>query len=198
MKNSILFIAFSILIMACGGEKKQRGRIDYDLIKEKAGITGELSKEFDKITADFGKQMSELHDKNKANNVQTTDEERAAITQSQDEKIKKILSAEQYAIYDEEIKIERSGREKHNISLIREALEMDSTQTAGYDQAQAVFYKTLRDNHDSYHGKPEVYQQFYTELDESRKAALKALLSEEQFNKYLQLADQYNLGKKKK
>jgi hypothetical protein len=195
MKKFILIIAVALFITSCGEEKKGgRGRINYDLIKEKAGITGATAQEFDKITADFGEQMRELNEKNKANNVKMTDEERAAFFAQQDEKIKGILTAEQYATYEAEIKIERKGREQHNIALIKEELALDSAQAEMYDKAQAVFYKAMRDNHDYYHGKPDVRQQFYNELDVSRKAVLKEQLTEEKYNKYLELAAKYKLG----
>jgi hypothetical protein len=195
MKKFILVIAVATLFASCAEEKKGgRGRINYDLIKEKAGITAATAQEFDKITADFGEQMRTLNEKNKANNVKMTDEERAAFFAQQDAKIKGILTAEQYAIYDAEIKIERKGREQHNLGLIKEELALDSATAEMFDKTQAVFYKAMRDNHDYYHGKPDVRQQFYNELDVSRKAALKENLTEEQYNKYLQLAAQYKLG----
>ncbi len=199
MKKMILILAVAVFMASCGEEKKGgRGRINYDMIKEKAGITGSVAEEFDKITADFGQQMRDLNEKNKANNIKTSDEEKAKFSAAQDEKVKGILTAEQYAIYEAEIKIERAGREQHNIGLIKEELALDSAQAVGYDQAHAVFYKTMRDNHDSYHGKPDVYQQFYQELDVSRKAALKQVLGDDKFNQYVQLADKYELGKRRK
>lgn len=195
MKKFILIIAVALFITSCGEEKKGgRGRINYDLIKEKAGITGATAQDFDKITADFGEQMRELNEKNKANNVKMTDEERAAFFAQQDEKIKGILTAEQFVTYETEIKIERKGREQHNIALIKEELALDSAQAEIYDKTQAVFYKAMRDNHDYYHGKPDVRQQFYNELDVSRKAVLKEQLTEEKYNKYLELAAKYKLG----
>lgn len=197
MKKFILIIAVALFITSCGEEKKGgRGRINYDMIKEKAGITGATAEAFDKVTADFGKQMRELSEQHKANNTKMSEEERAQFFAQQDEKIKGILTPEQYAIYETEIKIERKGREQHNIALIKEELALDSVQAEMYDKTQAVFYKTLRDNHDSYHGKPDVYKQFYQELDGSRRAALKEFLTQEQYKKYEELAAQYKLGER--
>lgn len=196
MKKLLLFILTLGVLISCSEEKKQRrGRIDYNLIKEKAGISGSTAESFDKITDEYMAKSKELFEANKKNNKETTKEEREAIAKAQDEKIQTILSAEQYAIYEAEIKIERMGREKYNINLIKEELALDSAQTLAYEQTNAAFYKTLRDNHDSYHGKPDVYRQFYDELDLSRKEALKSVLTEDQYQKYLTLREKYEIGK---
>jgi|GEM_PF-1723714 len=194
-KILIMLLVAGTFLVSCKEEKRQRGRINYTQIKEKAGISGATAEQFDKITEEYGQKSRELFENNKKNNKETTQEEREQLAQEQDEQIKTILSEEQYVIYAEEIKIERTGREKYNMGLIRDALALDSTQGIAFDQANAAFYKTLRDNHDSYHGKPDVYKQFYAELDESRKTAFKSILSEDQYQKYLTLAEQYQLGK---
>jgi hypothetical protein len=105
------------------------------------------------------------------------------------------LNDEQYLIYEREIKIEREGREQHNMKLISEALALDSAQRIKFTLANEAFYTTLIDNHDNYHGKPDVYLEYYKELDVSRKAAFKKLMTEDQYSNYLKLADQYNIGK---
>jgi hypothetical protein len=196
MKKTLLVLIVAIATLySCTEEKKRRGRIDYPLIKEKVGITGALEEQFDKITDEYADKGRQLFEENKKNNKETTKEERELIAQEQDGKIKSILTDEQYAIYAEEVKIERTGREKYNIGLIKEGLALDSTQSVVYDQTNAAFYKTLRDNHDSYHGKPDVYKQFYAELDINRKEALKNILSESQFQQYLELVEKYQIGK---
>ncbi len=189
-----MVLALGILI-SCSEEKKQKGRINYTLIKEKAKITGTLEEQFDKITDQYASETKALYEKNKKDNKETSKEDREQLAQAQDAQIKTILSAEQYAIYAEEIKIERTGREKYNVNLIKEELDLDSTQALAYDQTNAAFYKTLRDNHDSYHGKPDVYKQFYEELDVSRKEALKNIFTEEQYQTYLTLREKYQIGK---
>ncbi len=195
MRKIVMIVLALGMLISCTEEKKRKGRINYDLIKEKANITGSVAEEFDKITDEYSGKMKELYEKNKENNKETSKEEREELSQAQDDKIKTVLSPEQYAIYAEEIKIERTGREKHNINVIKEELGLDSTQAVVYDQTNAAFYKTLRDNHDSYHGKPDVYKQFYEELDGSRKEALKKILTEEQYQKYLTLVEKYQIGK---
>ena len=76
----------------------------------------------------------------------------------QDAIIKKVLNEAQFIIYTNEIKIERDGREKYNMKIIRLELALDSIQSVQYDLANEAFYTLLIENHDNYHGKPDVYR----------------------------------------
>lgn len=90
---------------------------------------------------------------------------------------------------------ERKGREQHNMNLIKAELGLDSIQNAKFDLINEAFYTTLIDNHDNYHGKPKVYEQYYKEIDVNRKVAFKELMTDDQYNNYLELVKKYNFGK---
>lgn len=188
--SAVLILALALL-SACGGKKEER--FNYTMIKEKLDLTEEEISQFDEITDTYMQKAHENFEKNRG------DREAAmkglkAIFAEQDEKIKAILSEEQYAIYASEIKIEREGREKHNMKLIKQELALDSAQAVQFDLANEAFYTTLIDNHDNYHGKPEVYKKYYKELDVSRKDAFEKLMTEEQYNQYLRLSQKYKIG----
>lgn len=137
--------------------------------------------------------LASSHESNSANR-EAARKAVGAVFSEQDAEIRKILDEGQFEIYAAEIKIEREGREKHHMKLIKEALALDSAQRAGFELANEAFYTTLFDNHDNYHGKPDVYKQYYKELDVSRKEAFSRLMSEDQYQTYLKLADEYKIG----
>lgn len=193
MKKYTLFPLLVLLLFACGKEKS-KSRFNYTLIKEKINIQDDQVEQFDQITEEYAVLGYKTYNENKDDRTVLM-EKLKVLGNEQDAEIKKILTEKQYLIYKEEIEIERSGREKHNVKLIKAELNLDSTQALQYDQANAVFYKSLVDNHDNYHGKPDVYRQYYDELDKSRRAALQDVLTEEQFQEYLTLVEKYNVGK---
>lgn len=181
-----------MFLLACG--KKSGGPINFDMIKTQLNLDEEQSKKIDANTENFMISMKENYYQNSGNKEKLT-ATRIQLSDELDNKLKQILSKQQFEIYQTEIAIERKGREAHNMELIKQELNLDSTQRIEYDQANAIFKKTLIDNHDNYHGKPDVYQQYYHELDKSRVAVFKKIMTKEQYTKYLQLADKYNLGK---
>jgi hypothetical protein len=188
-----LFIIFGLgLLISCSEQKKER--FNYALIKSMMTITSEQTKKFDAITATHTKLGRETYEKFHENKEQLA-QELQKVGMQQDAEIKSILNEEQYLIYEREIKIEREGREKYNMKLISEALALDSGQHIKFDLTNEAFYTTLIDNHDNYHGKPDVYLEYYKELDSSRKAAFEKLMTAEQYSKYLKLAEQYGIGK---
>lgn len=189
----MLAIVALAILSSCSNEKR-RGRIDYTAIKEKAGISGTSAEEFDKITDEYSAKAKQLFEENKKNNKKTSKEDREQIAAEQDQKIKAILTAEQFTVYAEEVKIERMGRDTYNMALIKDSLKLDSAQAVAFEQTNAAFNKTMRDNHDSYHGKPDVYKQFYAELDVSRRSALEKILTESQYQTYLNLVEKYKIG----
>lgn len=190
LRNLILAFAITALV-SCA--KEGRGRFNYPMIKAKIQLSDEHTRLFDEITKEYTAKAKQAwidnDDKTVARSAQKV------IFAEQDAKIKEILNNDQYAIYFEEVNIERTGREKHNMKLIKSELQLDSLQTAKYDLANETFFTILSDNHDNYHGKPAVYEEYFKELDISRKQAFEKILTEEKYKKYLGLAEKYQLGK---
>lgn len=192
MKTKLLPIFGLFLLLSCNEQKKER--FNYTLIKSVMEITKEQTEKFDAVTATYTKLGKETYEKYHEDKERLA-QELKKVGMQQDAEIKSILNQEQYLIYEREIKIEREGREKHNMKLISEVLGLDSAQIIRFNLANEAFYTTLIDNHDNYHGKPDVCLEYYKELDLSRKAAFEKLMTPEQYSKYLKLADQYNIGK---
>lgn len=190
MKYSFLLLV--ILVFACSEAKRER--FNYTLIKSMLELTDDQTKKFDQVTGNYTQVGKDTYEKYHEDKEQLR-RELQKVGDSQDAEMRKILNDTQYAIYEREIKIERSGREQHNMKLIKESLSLDSMQRVKFDLANEAFYKTLIDNHDNYHGKPDVYRQYYKQLDVSRKEAFRGFMTDDQYNTYEQLADQHNIGK---
>lgn len=193
MKNRIIFsvLATLLVLVSCGEEKE---RFNYALIKSRLDLTEEQLSQFDNVTGTYGSKAREAYESNMTER-EAARKAVAVVFAEQDAEMKKVLTEPQYEIYAAEIKIEREGREKHNMKLIKEELALDSAQSVQFDMANEAFYTTLFDNHDNYHGKPDVYRQYYQELDKSRREAFSMLLSEGQYENYLRMAGEYEIGK---
>jgi hypothetical protein len=188
----ILPILIAFIVSSCNlGE--HRGPFNYTLIKSKLDLTEDQTEKFDNITSSYLKKLRAVFESSEGGREEKMKKAKV-ISGKQDAEIKSILDEAQYAIYEVEIKIEREGREKHNMTLIRDALQLDSTQTVTFDIANLAFYTTLRDNHDYYHGKPDVYKQYYKEIDLSRQKVFKELMDETKYAQYKQLEGKYKIG----
>ncbi|MDW7695730.1 hypothetical protein R9C00_24645 [Flammeovirgaceae bacterium SG7u.111] len=187
---TVLCLAF--LLSACGGSKRER--FNYTLIKSKLSLSEEQVGKFDEITSNYLKKAREAYESNSGNREEVK-KAVEAVFQEQDRLIGEVLNEDQFAIYTKEIKIEREGREKYNMTVIRDQLGLDSAQTVQYDLANEAFYTLLIENHDNYHGKPDVYLQYYAEIDVSRQEAFQKLMNKNQYGKYQELAEEYKIGK---
>lgn len=190
IKNGLVVLV-CVLLLACG---KKEERFNYTLIKSKLDLTEEQTAQFDEITAEHLKRAHDNFNENKGDREKAM-ENLQQIFAEQDQKIKALIGEQQYEVYIVEMKIEREGREKYNMKLIRQELALDSAQAQQFDIANEAFYTALINEHDNYHGKPDVYLQYYAELNTSREAAFKKIMTEEQFNSYTSLYQQYGIGK---
>jgi len=191
--RKILIIAILTIVVSCS-KKESKGRFNYPMIKSKIALTKEQTTKFDKITTEYTEKAKQAWlDAN--GNKEAALAAQKLVFAEQDAKIKAFISDKQYETYFTEVNIERGGRESYNMKLIKAELGLDSLQSVKYDAANETFFTVLRDNHDNYHGKLDVYMQYHKEIDVSRRAAFKKMMTEEQFNKYLKLIEEYKVGK---
>ena len=194
-KILIIAILTIVLTIVVGCSKKEsKGRFNYPMIKSKISLTKEQTTKFDEITTEYTEKAKQAWIDANGNKEAALAVQKLVFAE-QDAKIKAFLEDKQYATYFTEVNIERGGREKYNMSLIKKELDLDSLQSVKYDAANETFFTILRDNHDNYHGKLDVYMQYHKEIDVSRRAAFKAMMTEEQFNTYLKLIEEYKVGK---
>ncbi|WP_289044467.1 hypothetical protein [uncultured Olleya sp.] len=191
--SKIVIIAILTIVVSCNKEES-KGRFNYPMIKSKIALTKEQTTKFDKITTKYTEKAKQAWIDANGNKEAALAAQKIVFAE-QDAKIKAFLEDKQYEIYFTEVNIERGGREKYNMSLIKKELDLDSLQSVKYDAANETFFTVLRDNHDNYHGKLDVYMQYHKEIDVSRRAAFEKMMTEEQFNKYLKLIEEYKVGK---
>lgn len=191
---SAVLLSTMILLAACHSQPKGE-RFNYTLIKSKLTLTEEQTSKFDDITANYLKKARETFEHGEGKSKEVIRKTVKDIFVEQDSLIKVLIGDDQYTIYAAEIKIEREGREKYNMTLIRDELALDSAQMTQYNIANEAFYTLLINNHDNYHGKPDVYKQYYAEIDVSRQKALKKLMTTDQYDTYLGLFEKYKIGK---
>ncbi|RJE75306.1 MULTISPECIES: hypothetical protein [Reichenbachiella] len=189
---SVFVLALVLSLLASCGHQEER--FNYTLVKSKLSLTEEQTRQFDLIKDEYSTKARAAYEASKPDR-QKVKEAVGEVFAQQDAAMQDILSPEQFDIYVAEMKIERDGREKHNMQLIKSELALDSAQSVQYDLANEAFYKTLIDNHDNYHGKPDVYLQYYQELDLSRRQAFEGFMSPAQYTQYVELATEYNIGK---
>jgi len=191
--SKIVIIAILTIVVSCNKEES-KGRFNYPMIKSKIALTKEQTTKFDKITTKYTEKAKQAWIDANGNKEAALAAQKIVFAE-QDAKIKAFLEDKQYETYFTEVNIERGGREKYNMSLIKKELDLDSLQSVKYDAANETFFTVLRDNHDNYHGKLDVYMQYHKEIDVSRRAAFEKMMTEEQFNKYLKLIEEYKVGK---
>ena len=191
--SKILIIAILTIVVGCS-EKESKGRFNFPMIKSKIALTKEQTTKFDKIATAYTAQAKQAWIDAKGDRDAALAAQKIIFAE-QDAKIKEILDEKQYVTYFKEVNIERSGREKHNMALIKNELDLDSLQSVKYDLVNETFFTVLRENHDNYHGKLDVYVQYHKEIDVSRRVAFKKMMTEEQFDTYLKLIDKYKVGK---
>ncbi|SEC24140.1 hypothetical protein SAMN04489761_2463 [Tenacibaculum sp. MAR_2009_124] len=192
LKKLTYLLAISLLILSCSS-KKHEGPFNYNLIKNKLNLTLSEIEEFDKIIGEYnGKLVANFQTSGRSKSEKMKNAKE--ISSIQDSLIKLLLSKEKYSIYKTEIDIERKGRDQHNMNLIKAQLSLDSLQTKKFEAANKAFYTTLIGNHDYYHGKPDVYLQYYKEIDANRQNLFEKMLTKEQLNTYNKLKSEYKIG----
>ncbi|MCB9426381.1 MAG: hypothetical protein H6584_05060 [Flavobacteriales bacterium] len=191
MYKRILLAILGLLIISCSQSKKG-GPFNYELVKSKLDLDQNQTELFDKIEEEHTTKIKTVFE-GEGTKIEKLKKAKA-ISAEQDQAIKNILSDTQFKIYEKEIAIEREGREKHNMQLILNQLQLDSLQTVQYNMANKAFYTTLVDNHDYYHGKPDVYRQYYREIDLNRQKVFKRIMTQDQYETYKSLEKEYKIG----
>lgn len=186
------FVLMTLLLVSCGKEKS-RGPFNYELVKSQLDLNGNQQEKFDAIEEEHTSRIKEIFSQDEGNKEEKLVLAKKVSTE-QDQAMKSILTNEQFQIYVREIGIEREGREKHNMKLILSELQLDSVQKVQYNTANTAFYTTLVNNHDYYHGKPDVYLQYYKEIDVSRQRVFESIMTDNQYQLYQKLEKQYKIG----
>lgn len=192
IKNNIFVVLAVITIISCSDNKKRRG-IDYNKIKPELALTAEQEKQFDEIIVKYQKiaeeERTSMKESTKPNRIEMFKKmEERSIKQT--EEMASFLNEEQLTKYKEFVKKNGRKRPRYNdeiITKIKTEANLDEEQSKILEAANNAFEKAYHDAHDIYHGNSDLAKEYWNKFDEERKNALKSVLSEEQYNKFLEI-----------
>lgn len=201
-KLFITLIATSLLLTSCGDEKEKRRGIDYNKLKAELALNEEQTAKFDEVTAKYQKIAEEGRAATKAEGAKFDRveafkkmEER---NKEQAEEMAAFLSAEQMAKYTEFMDKNSRKRPRYNdetLAKIKTELALTDDQAKILEAANNAFEKSYHDAHDIYHGNSELALEYWVKFDNERKNAVKSVLSEEQYTKFLELVKPFDKTK---
>lgn len=197
MKSFAIILTFLAVLMASCSQKpaenKRRG-IDYSQIKPELMLTAEQEQQFDAVVDKYTK----IRDASRPAAGEGVKIDRTAmfeknesITKSQTEEMAAFLTPEQLAVYIDFLKKNSRKRPGHSSDLmaqLKSELALDESQATMLEAINKAFEKSYYDAHDIYHGNAELAREYWFKFDAERKAAVKSVLSEEQYNAYLELS----------
>lgn len=194
IRNTIaLVLIVSLFAVSCKKEGKRRG-VDYTEIKTELALSEEQDKQFDEVIEKYKKVAEENRaaataDGAKPDRVQMFKmmEER---TNQQNAEMSKILDETQFQKYKAFVEKNTRKRPRYSDELLTEIkteLNLDEQQANMLEAANNAFEKSFQDAHDFYHGNGEAAKEYWEKYDKERKNAMKQVLSEEQYAKFLEL-----------
>ncbi len=198
IRNTVaLVLMISLFAVSCKKEGKRRG-VDYNEIKTELALTEEQEKQFDEVVEKYRKAAEESRasataDGAKPDRVQMFKmmEER---TNQQNAEMKKVLDETQYQKYKEFVDKNTRKRPRYNDELLAEIkteLSLNEQQANMLEAANNAFEKSYQDAHDFYHGNGEAAKEYWEKYDAERKNAMKQVLSEEQYGRFLELVQNH-------
>ncbi len=189
MKLKSLFIAFaaSAVIIACKGENTKRGA-DYEKFKTEMNFTGEKATNFVAITQKYDAERKAVRESMGEHpdrvTLFTKFEE---IQKKQDAEVQQVLTADEFAKYNEFVAKNTRKRSRYNDELlakIQTEAGLDENQMQVVNAANNAFEKAFSDAHDVYHGNTELAREYWGKFDAQRKAAIQKALTPEQYVKF--------------
>ena len=190
--KSIIVLLF-LLTLSCGMETKMG--IDFDEIKSEMSLTEDQETEFDiivdKYTVLRGEVFAAARKSENVDRVALMGKMRKII-EDQNNEVKNILKPEQFDTYITFVKkfsnrFNPPGYSKDLIQKINSELSLNDGQSTKLVAINKAFEKAYIDAHDYYHGNNEAAKEYWNKYNDERKKAVKALISEEQYAKYLEL-----------
>lgn len=169
--------------------------IDFDEIKSEMSLTEDQETEFDiivdKYTVLRGEVFAAARKSENVDRVALMGKMRKII-EDQNNEVKNILKPEQFDTYITFVKkfsnrFNPPGYSKDLIQKINSELSLNDGQSTKLVAINKAFEKAYIDAHDYYHGNNEAAKEYWNKYNDERKKAVKALISEEQYAKYLEL-----------
>lgn len=192
--KKLLILSLSILfLMSCGNE--QRGGFNFDELKPKLNLSTEKEKSFDAILEKYKTKREETFSAMKEGGKM----DRTAMMQAmgnmikdQNKELKALLNEDQFKAYQNYMapmmnRFTPPGYSKGIVNKITTELALDDSQTKILSAVNKAFEKSYIDAHDYYHGNNKAAKEYWNKYDEERKKAIKSILNDEQYKKYLNI-----------
>jgi hypothetical protein len=199
MKLFVLsFVVMAVLMFSCSQkptENRRRG-IDYEQLKQELNLSVEQGAKYDAVIEKFNqvREASRAANTGEGGKMDRSAmfEKMEAITNSQTAEMAQFLSAEQLNAYKQFIQKNsrrRPGYSSELVAQLKTELSLDDNQSNMLDAVNRAFEKSYHDAHDIYHGNAELAREYWNKFDAERKAALKAVFSDEQYALYLKIIE---------
>lgn len=192
MNKLIGFIIAVFVLVSCGTDKPKVGP-DYGLVKPELKLSKQQEKQFDQITLKYSKLRHEAFTNARAGGKMNREAMMADMKRlfgAQAKELKPVLSEEQFELYAHWLEEQLPGRvgwSPELISQIKDSLSLDEQKALMIDAVNEAFIEAYIGTHDNYHGDNEAAKAYWIEFNENRNLALKEVLTEEEFTKFLEI-----------
>lgn len=190
MKTLKVLVSLSILlvIFSCSEQGGKRKMTDYSLVKKDLNLQGETATKYDAITAKYDQERKAFRETlgEKPDRV-VLFSKLEEIQKKQDQEVSTLLDEEQMKVYQNFVEKNTRKRPRYNEELltrIQTEAGLDQEQMQVVNAANNAFEKAYHEAHDVYHGNNELATEYWNKFDAQRKAAIKKVLSVEQYNAF--------------
>lgn len=198
MKNIIFLFLALVVTVSCKNDHHGKQKIDFGALVPEMNLSPEKEKQYKDIVSKFAKQRDQIMAtaKDDKSDRTVTMNKLQNLLKNQTKEVSAILDANQMKIYNgliEKIKkMQNPGYSKEVITKIVADLELNEEQTKMLKAANKAFAKSYLDAHDYYHGNNEAAKEYWNKFDNERKNAMKSVLTNEQYQKFLQIIKDFS------
>ncbi|MFV0530059.1 MAG: hypothetical protein ACK5MD_01295 [Flavobacteriales bacterium] len=202
--KKIFLVLLSISLIAISCDNKKRRGINYDELKKELTLSEEQATKFDEVVTKYKKIAEESRAASKAEGAKLDRVEAFKKMEErnhqQSEEMAAFLDEAQMKKYTAFIEKNARKRPRYDDKLltqIKTDLNLNDDQSKVLEAANNAFEKSFHDAHDIYHGNSELAKEYWIKFDNERKNAVKSVLSEEQYNQFLEIIEPHDRYKDK-
>ncbi|WP_026999386.1 hypothetical protein [Eisenibacter elegans] len=175
-------------------DNNRRRGIDYTALKAELALNPEQEKQFEEVVEKYKKIAEESRAAATSGGAKF---DRVEAFKQMEERSKK--QAADMAVFLNDTQLEKYNafmakntrkRPRYNdelLSKIKTELALDEKQAAMLEAVNNAFERSYHEAHDIYHGNSELAKEYWLKYDDERKGAMKKVLSEAQYAKFLEL-----------
>ncbi|NOU60710.1 hypothetical protein [Marinifilum caeruleilacunae] len=192
MKNLILILTIAFSFAACSKMGPKIGP-DYNKVKPELAMDKKQEKQFDQITGKYTELRMEAFAKARSGgkmNREAMMAEMKKLFAKQGEELKPVLSDQQFKYFTEWLQKQIPGPvgwSKELRAKIKTELAFDDEKSKMLEAVNQAFVEAYVGAHDNYHGNNEAAKEYWTEFNNNRNDAMKQLLNNEEYSKFLEL-----------